>query len=143
VQPGRVKDHHAVGSCGHQPRETEVPERAGHDLPDRPDRIRQFLLGHPRHQTGLRTLLRTTLELAEIDGRGKIYLDKVLPEGVERPEADRPGGRGGDRGPRDRGDRGERGYGDRGPGRSDRGPSSGGEGGSGGEGERRRRTRDR
>ncbi len=86
---------------------------------------------------------KVEVEIAEIDGRGKIYLDKVLPEGVERPEADRPGGRGGDRGPRDRGDRGERGYGDRGPGRSDRGPSSGGEGGSGGEGERRRRTRDR
>jgi len=86
---------------------------------------------------------KVEVEIAEIDGRGKIYLDKVLPEGVERPEGDRPGGRGGDRGPRDRGDRGERGYGDRGPGRSDRGPSSGGEGGSGGEGERRRRTRDR
>jgi hypothetical protein len=51
VKPGRVKDHHAVGSCGHQPRETEVAERAGHDLPDRPDRIRQLLLGHSCHQT--------------------------------------------------------------------------------------------
>ena len=81
---------------------------------------------------------KVEVEIAEIDGRGKIYLDKVRPEGAEAPaEGDRPAGRDrGDRGPRDRGDRGERGFGDR-------GPSSGGEGGSGGEGERRRRTRDR
>jgi polyribonucleotide nucleotidyltransferase len=90
---------------------------------------------------------KVEVEIAEIDGRGKIYLDKVRPEGAEAPaEGDRPAGRDrGDRGPRDRGDRGERG--DRGPGRSDRGdrtdrgPSEGGESGEGGQ--RRRRTRDR
>ncbi len=71
---------------------------------------------------------KVEVEIAEIDGRGKIYLDKVRPEGAPAPEGDRPAGRDrGDRGPRDR-DRG-----DRGPGRSE-----GGEGG-----ERRRRTRDR
>jgi polyribonucleotide nucleotidyltransferase len=92
---------------------------------------------------------KVEVEIAEIDGRGKIYLDKKRPEGAEAPAAeggeDRPAGRDrGDRGPRDRGDRGDRGdrdRGDRGPGRGERGP--GGEGG-GGEGEqRRRRVRDR
>jgi polyribonucleotide nucleotidyltransferase len=91
---------------------------------------------------------KVEVEIAEIDGRGKVYLDKVRPEGAPAPaEGDRPAGRDrGDRGPRDRGDRsgdrgdrGERSHGDRGPGRGDRG--SGGEGGDGGE--RRRRTRDR
>ncbi len=90
---------------------------------------------------------KVEVEIAEVDGRGKIYLDKVRPEGAEAPaEGDRPAGRGGDRGPRDRGDRGgDRERGDRGPGRSDRGPSggSGGEGGGEGGGERRRRVRDR
>jgi polyribonucleotide nucleotidyltransferase len=95
---------------------------------------------------------KVEVEIAEIDGRGKIYLDKVRPEGAEAPaEGDRPASRDrGDRGPRDRGDRGgDRGdRGDRGgPGRGDRGPSSGeggGEGGGGeGGGERRRRVRDR
>ncbi len=89
---------------------------------------------------------KVEVEIAEVDGRGKIYLDKVRPEGAEAPaEGDRPAGRGGDRGPRDRGDRGgDRERGDRGPGRSERGPSGGsqGEGGEGG-GERRRRVRDR
>jgi len=77
---------------------------------------------------------KVEVEIAEIDGRGKIYLDKVRPEGAPAPsESDRPAGRDrGDRGPRDRGERA-----DRGPGR-DRGSSSDGEGG-----ERRRRTRDR
>jgi polyribonucleotide nucleotidyltransferase len=89
---------------------------------------------------------KVEVEIAEIDGRGKIYLDKKRPEGAEAPAAeageDRPAGRDrGDRGPRDRGDRGDRDRGDRGPGRGERGP--GGEGG-GGEGEqRRRRVRDR
>jgi polyribonucleotide nucleotidyltransferase len=91
---------------------------------------------------------KVEVEIAEIDGRGKIYLDKVRPEGAEAPEApadgDRPASRDrSDRGPRDRGDRGDRGVGDRGPGRGDRGPSSGGEGGGEAGGERRRRTRDR
>jgi len=82
---------------------------------------------------------KVEVEIAEIDGRGKIYLDKVRPEGAEAPaEGDRPPARSGDRGPRDRGgERGDRG--ERGPGRTDRG----GEGGEGGGGERRRRIRDR
>jgi polyribonucleotide nucleotidyltransferase len=81
---------------------------------------------------------KVEVEIAEIDGRGKIYLDKVRPEGSEpAPDGDRPAGRDrGDRGPRDRGERGERSdRGERGPGR-DRGPSEGTEGG-----ERRRRHR--
>jgi polyribonucleotide nucleotidyltransferase len=88
---------------------------------------------------------KVEVEIAEIDGRGKIYLDKKRPEGAEAPAAeageDRPAGRDrGDRGPRDRGDRGDRDRGDRGPGRGERGP--GGEGGGEGE-QRRRRVRDR
>jgi polyribonucleotide nucleotidyltransferase len=92
---------------------------------------------------------KVEVEIAEVDGRGKIYLDKVRPEGAEPPaEGERPAGRGGDRGPRDRGDRGgDRERGDKGPGRSDRGPSGGssgeGEGGEGGGEQRRRRVRDR
>ncbi|MEV4629216.1 polyribonucleotide nucleotidyltransferase [Micromonospora sp. NPDC049523] len=79
---------------------------------------------------------RVEVSIADIDARGKIYLDKVRPEGEAAPAeadgADRPASRGGDRGPRDRGDR------DRG----DRGPSRGeGEGGGEGGGERRRRDR--
>jgi polyribonucleotide nucleotidyltransferase len=90
---------------------------------------------------------KVEVEIAEIDGRGKIYLDKKRPEGSEAPEAaaaagdgDRPAGRDrGDRGPRDRGDRS-----DRGPGRSGSGGSGSGSAEGGGEGgERRRRTRDR
>ena len=82
---------------------------------------------------------KVEVEIAEIDNRGKVYLDKVRPDGEPAPaaaaEGDRPAGRDrGDRGPRDRG--GERG--DRGP---SRGP--GGEGGGEAGGERRRRTRDR
>jgi len=70
---------------------------------------------------------KVEVEIAEIDSRGKIYLDKVLPEGVERPPAaERPANREReDRGPRDR-DRG-----DRGPRRD----------GDDGERERRRRQR--
>jgi polyribonucleotide nucleotidyltransferase len=46
------------------------------------------------------------VEIAEIDSRGKIYLDKVRPEPAPGAESDRPAGRDkGDRGPRDRGDR--------------------------------------
>jgi polyribonucleotide nucleotidyltransferase len=88
---------------------------------------------------------KVEVEIAEVDGRGKIYLDKVRPEGAPEPAADgeRPAGRDrGDRGPRDRGDRsGDRDRGERGPGRGERGP--GGEGGGDGGGERRRRVRDR
>jgi polyribonucleotide nucleotidyltransferase len=81
---------------------------------------------------------KVEVQIAEIDARGKVYLDKVRPEGEEAPPAeaggDRPASRDrGDRGPRDRGDRerGERGPG-RGPrgegGERDRGPrSEGGE----------------
>jgi polyribonucleotide nucleotidyltransferase len=91
---------------------------------------------------------KVEVEIAEIDGRGKVYLDKVRPEGAPAPaEGDRPASRDrGDRGPRDRGDRGgDRTHGDRGPGRNDRGDrGSGGGGGEGGDGgERRRRVRDR
>src|SRR5204863_7896521 len=64
---------------------------------------------------------KVEVEIAEVDGRGKIYLDKVRPEGaeaVEAPEAaegDRPPARDrADRGPRDRGDKGERPAGGRG-----------------------------
>jgi polyribonucleotide nucleotidyltransferase len=93
---------------------------------------------------------KVEVEIAEVDGRGKIYLDKVRPEGAEAPaEGDRPASRDrGDRGPRDRGDRGgDRERGDRGPSRGDRGPSGGsrgdGDGGDGGGEQRRRRIRDR
>jgi polyribonucleotide nucleotidyltransferase len=109
---------------------------------------------------------KVEVQIADIDNRGKIYLDKVLAEGevaVAAPAAaggDRPASRDrGDRGPRDRGDRGgDRGErGERGPGRErgDRGPrpaegesgpqptdGEGGEGGGddeGGDGELRRR----
>src|SRR5205814_2454511 len=89
-------------------------------------------------------------QIAEIDQRCKIYLDKVPPEGEQAPEggSDRPASRDrGDRGPRDRG---ERGHGDRGPSRgADRGPAGDGpagdvevgedESGEGGDEQRRRR----
>ncbi|MEJ3744020.1 polyribonucleotide nucleotidyltransferase [Actinomycetes bacterium KLBMP 9797] len=86
---------------------------------------------------------KVEVQIADIDARGKIYLDKVRPEGEEAPEsteapaADRPAGRdGADRGPRDRSDRGD---GDRGPSRGERG--EGGEGDSEGGQPRRRRHR--
>ncbi|HEX6499495.1 MAG TPA: polyribonucleotide nucleotidyltransferase [Micromonosporaceae bacterium] len=85
---------------------------------------------------------KVEVQIADIDARGKIYLDKVRPEGESAPaEAGaRPSGRDrGDRGPRDRGDRGGR---DRGPRESaDRGDEAT-DGGEGGE-LRRRRHRDR
>jgi len=78
---------------------------------------------------------KVEVQIADIDARGKIYLDKVRPEGEEAPaqaEGGRPAGRDrGDRGPRDRGDR-ERGEG--GPSRGDRDGDGGGE-------QRRRRNR--
>ncbi|MEH1125412.1 polyribonucleotide nucleotidyltransferase [Micromonospora sp. CPCC 206061] len=88
---------------------------------------------------------KVEVQIADIDQRGKIYLDKVRPEGEEAPEsseeagAGRPAGRDGDRGPRDRGDRDR---GDRGPSRGER--SEGGEGGEGdSEGGQPRRRRHR
>jgi polyribonucleotide nucleotidyltransferase len=79
---------------------------------------------------------KVEVQIADIDARGKIYLDKVRPEGEEAPAetGERPSSRSGDRGPRDRNDRerGERGPRDRGDG--------GGEGGGEG-GDRRRRHR--
>jgi polyribonucleotide nucleotidyltransferase len=92
---------------------------------------------------------KVEVQIADIDQRGKIYLDKVRPEGEEAPAAeagsDRPAGRDrGDRGPRDRG---ERGHGDRGPSRgADRGPAGdtpAGEGEDGDDEQRRRRRRQR
>ena len=53
---------------------------------------------------------KVEVSIADIDGRGKIYLDKVRPEGAEAPEV--PAAEGGSRPPReDRGDRGPRGDG--------------------------------
>jgi len=81
---------------------------------------------------------KVEVSIADIDARGKIYLDKVRAEGEEAPAeadgGDRPPARGGDRGPRDRGDRDG----------ADRGPSRGereGEGGDAEGGPRRRRHR--
>jgi polyribonucleotide nucleotidyltransferase len=88
---------------------------------------------------------KVEVQIAEIDARGKVYLDKVRPEGEAPPEGgDRPHQRDrGDRGPRDR-------SGDRGPSRGDdRGPAGDGpgDGPSGGDGDseeaRRRRRRQR
>ncbi len=77
---------------------------------------------------------KVEVEIADIDNRGKIYLDKVGAE-PSGEKTDRPAGRDrGDRGPRDRNDR-ERG--DRGPRRDGEEPGSGSEGG----GRRRRRRR--
>ena len=86
---------------------------------------------------------RVEVQIADVDARGKIYLDKVRPEGEEAPAAEgaptggeRPASRDrGDRGPRDRG-------GERGPGR-ERAPREGDEGGEGGEGGEPRRRRNR
>jgi polyribonucleotide nucleotidyltransferase len=111
---------------------------------------------------------KVEVQIADIDARGKVYLDKVRPDGEVAPAAEGSGGgdRGprrerSDRGPRDRGDRG----GDRGP-RRDRGDGApraaaaeggadagsgsaeggeaggSGEGGEGGEFRRRRQRRD-
>jgi polyribonucleotide nucleotidyltransferase len=58
---------------------------------------------------------KVEVQIADIDGRGKIYLDKVRPEGAEAPAdapaaADGEAGEGGSRPPRE--DRGPRGGGD-------------------------------
>jgi polyribonucleotide nucleotidyltransferase len=88
------------------------------------------------------------VEIGDIDNRGKIYLDKVYPEGQE-PEGykkGRPAERKESRGDRgDRGDRGprrdrERSGGDRGGDRGERGGDRGERGSGDGE-RRRRRTR--
>ncbi|MFC0529631.1 polyribonucleotide nucleotidyltransferase [Phytohabitans kaempferiae] len=84
---------------------------------------------------------KVEVQIADIDQRGKIYLDKVRAEGEEEAAApsdasggDRPPARDrGDRGPRDRGDRDG---GDRGPSRGEREGEGDGEGGP-----RRRRHR--
>jgi polyribonucleotide nucleotidyltransferase len=73
---------------------------------------------------------KVEVQIADIDQRGKIYLDKVRPEGEEAPAqadgGDRPAGRDrGDRGPRDRGDRGGRDRAERGGDRGDRGGDRG------------------
>jgi polyribonucleotide nucleotidyltransferase len=86
---------------------------------------------------------KVEVQIAEIDARGKVYLDKVGPDGEVIVPSSGPGrDRGGDRGPRDRGDRD---HGDRGPARGDdRAPGSsgpGGDGPSGGDEEARRRRR--
>jgi polyribonucleotide nucleotidyltransferase len=49
---------------------------------------------------------KVEVSIADIDGRGKIYLDKVRPEGSEAPEAPAASGDGGNRAPRE--DRGPR-----------------------------------
>jgi polyribonucleotide nucleotidyltransferase len=78
---------------------------------------------------------KVEVQIADIDARGKIYLDKLLPDGTVAPAS---GSGGGDRGPRPErsGDRG----GARGGGNFERGPREGGEGG---DGERRRRQQRR
>ncbi|MGN9907384.1 polyribonucleotide nucleotidyltransferase [Phytohabitans sp. LJ34] len=81
---------------------------------------------------------KVEVQIADIDQRGKIYLDKVRAEGEEAPAdaagGDRPPARDrGDRGPRDRGDRDG---GDRGPSRGEPAGEGDGEGGP-----RRRRHR--
>jgi polyribonucleotide nucleotidyltransferase len=80
---------------------------------------------------------KVEVQIADIDQRGKIYLDKVRAEGEEAPAeaaGDRPPARDrGDRGPRDRGDRDGA---DRGPSRGER---EGGEGEGDSEGGPRRR----
>jgi len=86
------------------------------------------------------------VQIADIDARGKIYLDKVQPEGAETPAespqaeaGERPAGRDrGDRGPRDRSDRDRS---DRGPSRGEREREGAGREGEGGKEPRRRRHR--
>ncbi|BCB82320.1 polyribonucleotide nucleotidyltransferase [Phytohabitans flavus] len=86
---------------------------------------------------------KVEVQIADIDQRGKIYLDKVRAEGEEEPAAEGAEDAGGDRPPaRDRGDRGPRDRGDRDGG--DRGPSRGDREAAEGDGEggpRRRRHR--
>jgi polyribonucleotide nucleotidyltransferase len=69
---------------------------------------------------------KVEVQIADIDNRGKIYLDKVPAEGEEVPAAAAPAAEGAGRpAGRDRGDRGPRGdRGERGPGRErgERGP---------------------
>jgi polyribonucleotide nucleotidyltransferase len=85
---------------------------------------------------------KVEVQIAEIDARGKIYLDKVRPEGADAPaEAAADGSAGAGSGGGDRGGRG----GDRAP-RGDRPARAQGEGGGeggGGEGGEPRRRRQR
>ena len=84
---------------------------------------------------------KVEVSIADIDQRGKIYLDKVRAEGEEEPESsERPPARSGDRGPRDRGDRDR---GDRGPSRGADDGASGSTGDGSGEGGEPRRRRNR
>jgi polyribonucleotide nucleotidyltransferase len=84
---------------------------------------------------------KVEVSIADIDQRGKIYLDKVRAEGEEAPESsERPPARSGDRGPRDRGDRDR---GDRGPSRGADDGASGSSGDGSGEGGEPRRRRNR
>ena len=79
---------------------------------------------------------KVEVEIAEVDSRGKIYLDKVRPEGAPAPaESERPAASR-ERAPRGEGERAPRG--ERAARSSDR---SSGEGGGEGGGERRRRVR--
>jgi polyribonucleotide nucleotidyltransferase len=92
---------------------------------------------------------KVEVSIADIDQRGKIYLDKVRPEGEAAPAegGERPAGRDrADRGPQNRGgregdDRGPARGGERGPGGD--GPAEDGEAGGDGDELRRRRRRQR
>ncbi|GII20592.1 polyribonucleotide nucleotidyltransferase [Planosporangium mesophilum] len=92
---------------------------------------------------------KVEVQIADIDQRGKIYLDKVRPEGEEAPAAaggegaERPAGRDrGDRGPRERGERAERGPGRERGDRPEREDAAAGEqSGEAGEGDREPRRR--
>ncbi|MFC4336535.1 polyribonucleotide nucleotidyltransferase [Salininema proteolyticum] len=81
------------------------------------------------------------VEITDIDNRGKIYLDKVYPEG-EEPEGYKKGRPSRDEGGRREGGRGGRREGGRG-GDRDRGPRRESRGGDDENGERRRRRRRR
>jgi polyribonucleotide nucleotidyltransferase len=79
---------------------------------------------------------KVEVQIADIDGRGKIYLDKVRPEGEEAPAAEAAGSEGGNRPPRE--DRGPRGDGGGEPRRRRQRSSGGREGGREGGGDRGR-----
>lgn len=57
MEPRRINDHNTVWCRRHDARQPEIAKDAGHDLPDRSDGIGKLLLGHPRHQAALGTLL--------------------------------------------------------------------------------------
>jgi polyribonucleotide nucleotidyltransferase len=79
---------------------------------------------------------KVEVQIAEIDARGKVYLDKIRPEGEEAPAGSESGSNGGgDHGPRDRAPR------DRAP--REAGDGAPAEGGDAESEERRRRRRSR